>query len=528
MSSEEKILEHGIPLSLSAEEILPSQDINQLASGASVSLFGKFAGRGLDMLRHIALARLLGVGQYGLYSLGWTIFQMIGQFAPLGLNSGVIYFGTRYWPKNPKRLKGVIYQSMGVSLFAGLGFGTLLFFIAPWVATRIFSKPDLSAVLRLVAVTIPLMVGLRVAASASRVSRNMKYAVYAQDVVQGGLALFLGTVFIWFGWGLNGAMVAGLLAFGGAFFLSLVYLKRLFPQVFSSQVKPEFVGRELLTYSLPLSLIAIFQGQMGIAWIGRLFLGAFYPASYVGVFQAVSQANIYFSFIINSFSDIFAPMAATLHHRMEIKRLEEIYRLTTRWGLYICIPTFLVFGFAPREFLIVLFGVGYGFGATALIILSLGQLVNVGTGSFGLLLVMNKHMKKWWAISVGSLVTNLFLSWFLVPLWGIVGAAWASSLGVILMNSLGVIITRYYVGVWPYDRSYIKGLRATVVTVIALILFSFAPIEIPLLRLGFVFILAFGIFAGVLFILGLEEEDYQFFQTLFQRFKTLKNGNLYE
>src|SRR2546429_4299282 len=73
------------------------RDVNKLAAGAGIALGGRMLGRGLLLGVDVALARLLGPVQYGIYVIGWTISRLVQLLSPLGLNSGVIRFGARYW-----------------------------------------------------------------------------------------------------------------------------------------------------------------------------------------------------------------------------------------------------------------------------------------------------------------------------------------------------------------------------------------------------------------------------------------------
>ncbi len=479
---------------------------NQLAGGASVSLFGKIAGAGFDVIAEVVLARWLGPASYGLYGLGGAVLQMIGQFTPLGLSNGVIYYGSKYWTKDDRRLKGVILQSFSVPFLFSVLVGILLYVIAPTLARAVFGKPEFAAVLRWIAFTLPFLVGLKIATAATRISKRMKYSVYAQDLALGALGLLLAVVFLQFGWGLPGAMAAVLLSMGVAFVLALVYVWQCFPKVLSRSVKPVFEGRGLWTYSLATLLVIIFGGQLGTTSIGRLFLGAYAPSSEVGIFQAVSQSASYFSLILLGFNDIFAPMIASLYHAREMRRLEDVYRVSTRWGLYLCLPIFLALGFASRDFLTLLFGQKYAGGSQALMILLIGQFFNVGSGAVGYLLIMARRQKEWLAVSAGSVAANILLNWLLVPRWGIVGCAWAASITTSIMFTLAVLLARRLIGVWPYDRRYVKGLVAAAAAILSLVLLRFAGIEPSLARLAVTVVLSTVVFGGLLLALGIEKE----------------------
>src|SRR5207248_9468602 len=123
-------------------------DVAKLARGAGVALMGKVAGRGVRLLGDVAMARLLGPINFGLYAIGWTISRIVTLVTPLGLNIGVIRYGARYLKKDPARLKGVILQALWCSVAAGTLTGIALFLLAPWIGADIFQKPGVVPVIR--------------------------------------------------------------------------------------------------------------------------------------------------------------------------------------------------------------------------------------------------------------------------------------------------------------------------------------------------------------------------------------------
>ena len=92
-----------------------NSDIAKLAAGASITLVGRIIGRGTHILGQIALARFLGPATFGLYALGWTILRIAGLVAPLGLEHGVIRYGSRNWRTDPSGFRGVLLQSLGLA-----------------------------------------------------------------------------------------------------------------------------------------------------------------------------------------------------------------------------------------------------------------------------------------------------------------------------------------------------------------------------------------------------------------------------
>ena len=116
----------------------------------------------------------------------------------------------------------------------------------------------------------------------------------------------------------------------------------------------------------------------------------------MGVYQAAAQVPLLFSVVLGAFNSMFAPMLVNLRHAGSHERIEELFRVSTKWTVYLCLPAFLVICFVPTSLMkFVVFGRQYASGAIALPILSVGQMVNAATGPVGLLMMMTGHQDRW-------------------------------------------------------------------------------------------------------------------------------------
>ncbi|WP_457651199.1 flippase [Rhodocaloribacter sp.] len=480
-------------------------DAAGLAKGAGITLFGRLAGRGTLLLSQALLARFLGPESFGLYAIGWTLLNMVGLVAVLGLDSGVIYYGARYWRTDTARFKGTLLQSLGLALASGLCIGGVLILLAPWLAEDVFQKPALTGVFRWFAPAFMFLPGMRVAAAATRISKRMLPGVVSEDVTPFVTNLLLIVVFYWMGWQLMGAVTAAVISFGMGLLVGVFYVHKLYPQVFSQRTKAHFRVKVLLAFSLPTLLANAFTFIS--VRIDRLLVGGLRSAAETGLYQTATQSAILFGIVVGSFSTIFMPMIADLYGKREIDRLGELFKISTKWGLYVSLPLFLIMVVAPEDVLNVLFGRAYEAAAPTLRILALGQLVNAATGAVGPLMIMTGHPRQWFYISSVMLVVNVVLNLLLVPTFGIAGAAIANvcALGGLFIS--GLLWIRVSLNIWPYDRRYGKGLVGAILTLGALLLVRSLHMEWAFLNLAVMTVMAVLVFGGALLMFGLADED---------------------
>jgi len=118
--------------------------------------------------------------------------------------------------------------------------------------------------------------------------------------------------------------------------------------------------------------------------------------------------------ILLAFSLIFSPMISSLHHRGEREKLNELFKVSTKWGLYVSLPLVLVVVFMPAQLMRVLYGASYANGDKVLMVLMLAQLINTATGGVAPLLAMTGHQNRLFLRTGLSFVVCIILNVLLV------------------------------------------------------------------------------------------------------------------
>ncbi len=495
------------------------QDVKHVAGGAGLSLIGKVAGRGLSFLTDVILARSLGASLFGLFSIGWTVFRILQMIIPLGFPQGVIKFIPEYEKRDrPDLAKGILTGSFWLSSLTGFLFGMILYLLAPWLSNAVFQKPELIAVFRLFSIFLPFCAILTIASAATRSTLTMKYSVLLEDIGQPLVAIILiaGSIFA-FKFSVEAAILADTISFLLAGVLGVVIVRSLFSLLVSPEVRADLSEiKNVLAFSIPTSLAGVFS--VFVFWVDRLIIGSMLPSAENGVYQAVSQLSMIFVILYAAFNAILGPMFADLYSRKDSGRLQEIYKVGTKWNFYLGIIPFVIFLLQPQNLLSVVYGSDYISGWVALIILAAGQLINCGTGSVGVLLIMSGWQKSWFWLTSAALVVNTVLCFALVPIIGISGAAIGTSISVGGMNIAATIIGKTRTGLWPYDRRFFKGILAGILAALAGIIPSLLHLSDVVLLLVCC-ILVMVVYLIMLYLLGLDKEDRQLFPLLISRLK---------
>jgi O-antigen/teichoic acid export membrane protein len=498
-----------------------SRQTRTLASGAGIALVGKVGGRLLAFAGDILAARILGPVEFGLYAIGWTVLRMVSLFVLMGLENGIIRFSLRQ--EDDTGIRSVVWQSIGAVLLVGGLVGALVFTNAEWLAREVFSKPGLEPVLRLFAPGFLFLPLLSVLAATTRVSRRVIYSVASLDLGQPVLALSLLGAFYLLGGRITAVIGSDIVSAMIATLIALFFVHRLLPNIFRMPMKQRLVLPQVLQFSAPSALAGIFA--VFVVWFGRLIVGYYLPASQGGIYQAASQLSTIFAIVLAAFGAIQAPLYVEAQRKGDWAQLEHHYRVGTKWGLYLSLPVFVTLILMPREIMVTLFGPAYAEGWLALSILSVGQLVNIATGTVGVLLVMTGNNITWLRQSGLAFVVNLALSIILVPRLGIIGSAISTSLSLSLLFISGILRARRLLHIWPYDRRYLKGIRAIVFTGVVLV-----PVKVflhlgPAWELVLIGSLSILLFAGFLVAQKLDEEDWEFIRLARQAASRMMGGS---
>ncbi len=504
------------------QETLPdtqNSDVGSLGTGAGTALIGRLLGRGLHVLTLVFLARWLGAVAFGLYALGLTILRMLGLLATLGLEQGVIRFAPHYAKGDSPNLGRLFSRALVLALAAGALLSVCLYFSAPWLSSTVFHNVRLMLVFRWFSLAFPLISGLAVASAITRVSKRMEFSVSSYELGQPAVNVLILLVSFLLGLRLFGAVIALVASFAVGLVLALYYVQKLYPQTFVLGKSAFPDSRALLAYSIPTCLTGGLS--MMTIWVDRLVVAHFRPPVEVGIYQAVSQISVLFVIILSAFDAILGPMISSLHATNQNARIGEIFRISTKWVLYLSIPLFLFVCLDARGILSTLFGRVYGAGWVALLILLSGQMVNALTGNTGILLVVtgNQNFVLWSCAAMVFL--NTALGFVLTPRWGMAGAAISTAVALISLNAVLLAGVRTRLNLWPYDMRYRKGVLASAVTVVAAIALRRVTIPSPPLNL-FVRLAAITlVWVGALLIQGLDPEDKAFIKLMSGRFQSI-------
>ena len=401
------------------------------------------AGRGLSLLLNFCVqvltVRALIKADFGAFGWALSIVSFCGSFNLLGMGKTV---GRSV---SVHQQRGEARQALGViaiALGAIVGFGVVVVLVAfglrGWLDGRVSHPQSVALLLVLISLApaealdnlFQSMASIFVGARAIFFRRHLlgpllKLAAVTVVLVTDGGVLMLATGYLAAGW-------IGVLVYVTILYRALRRQGWLTPGWWRALPRPT---RSTFAFALPVmstDLAQIFKITVAV-----LCLDAFHDAEAVAAFRAVLPVAGLNLLVLQSFKLMYLPAASRLFAQEATREeIHSMYWRTTLWIALVTFPVFAVCVVLAEPVTVHLFESRYASSGAVLAVLSLGQYFNAATGLNTYTLSVFGRVRVILVNNVAAALAAAGLCFTLVPRYGAVGAAWATSLALILQNLL--------------------------------------------------------------------------------------------
>lgn len=496
------------------------EDAKQLFKQSGISGLGRFGNIFLRYVQAIIVARMLGASSFGLYVLARNTAQVLSIFGTLGLGPTL----TRLIPANVseghERTRQITRYSLVGSLLFSLLIAAGLFVFNNWIAVHIFKQPDLAEALIWFSFVIPILSLVQVGYGILRGHKRIAVRVMAENIVFPVSNIIFILVFGLMGMDVRGVVLAYILAYAVTLIYSGYFIEKI-TSVFGKWRDDEGISKEdrkeVNTLALPLLLSSSLDFVQ--KWADTFMLGILSTAASVGIYTISLRVGAFIQIPLTAMNMIFAPMIAEISATGNRDRLADNYKLVTRAVLHLSLPIFGLILLLPGE-LLAMFGKEFSNGNEALVLICLGQLINVSAGSTGQMLVMTGKARLHMYNSMVFLALTLILNWFLIPRYGILGAAVSNMITLGTMNVMRLIQIYQYLKIHPFSLGFWKAIVVALISIGAMKGFeSLVHLDFIWLRISVISVLFVVIYLVLTFAAGLDEEEKLLFSKLTKKIR---------
>lgn len=401
------------------------------------SLFVNVARAGLAFILAVVLARFMGPSEYGAYSFAFAILMIVAIPAQVGIPQLIVRETAKAQANQDWELMRGLWRWGN---FAVAGFSVLGLLFATAVVVLLMQLGSNAGRLTIIATGIALIPLIALTAVRSSCIRGLRRVVIGQ-LPDGVLRpiIFLGMIGGYLITSEEGALysaesVMGLhvVAATCSLILATLILLKIRPKELSQVGVRRYESKAWRKAVIPLAMIT------GLHLINNyadlVILGIFRQDEEVGIYRAVFQVALLVVFGLQALNQVLHPHFARIYTAKDMLKLQRLVTLSARGILILALPPALILVFFGGPLLELIFGDQYKLGALALSILVIGHLANAAFGSVGALLNMTGHERETVRGLGIAIFVNILLNFILVPLWGMDGAAIATSTSFLIWN----------------------------------------------------------------------------------------------
>lgn len=419
--------------SFTANVLFAGASVKQFAFGSAAAFSVYVVGHGLAFITQLLIARTLGAESYGIYAYVVAWMSLLSYVCALGFNVALvrfvpIYLAAQTWAM----LRGVIqYAERRVALVS-------ITLIALGIAVIQIRGPalplDLKNSFLIGFILVPLWALLWVRCAIVRGLGGIVWALIPVRIVREGLLLIFVCATLLGLSSVVGAplmMTATVASSAVALVVATLAIHRLRPRAIKDVVA-DYRADTWRQAALPLLVVTATEALFNKT--GVLILGWLSETKDAGIYALVFNMALLVVLPRTAVNTIFAPTVSRLYAQ---KKYSELQVLTARAAALslstaVCIAIAIAVLAKP---VLGWFGQEFVAGVLPLHILLIGQLFAASTGSQLQVMAMTGHERGAAKILVASAVASAVICVLFVNLFGLIGAAIATTTALIIWNT---------------------------------------------------------------------------------------------
>jgi O-antigen/teichoic acid export membrane protein len=411
---------------------------------AIVTFLVRLVSAGILYFTQILLARWMGDFQYGVFVVVWTGAVILGSLACLGIHTAVLRFVPEYLERNQlSLLRGVLIGSrvqgaIAATIFAVIG-GLGLYAFGDRLSSYYLVPLYLSAV------TLPM---LTIAEIQDGLSRSFSWAdlsLWPTYIVRP--VLILGTMWaaVTLGWVPDAitAMAAVIAATYVTSIGQLIWLERRIRQTVPAGPRSY---RPIHWTGIALPIFVVEGFFFLLTNVDVLIVAQLMEPDKVAIYFAAAKTMALVHFIYFAVKAGGAQRFSKYYASGDHARLAAFVRDTLHWTFWPSLAMAAAVAVAGEP-LLLLFGENFASGYPLLLILSVGLLVRASIGPAETLLAMAGQQRICALVYTGAFALNVVLNFQLIPVLGLIGAATATTITLIVETICLYFITSRRLGI---------------------------------------------------------------------------------
>ncbi len=391
------------------------------------------------LLLRIVLGKELGPSGLGLYTLVFTIYMFGMQYAAFGISSALIKYVAEY-NDDLSKITGFVSSGIVGSFVTGSFMSVLMYLLSGFISIQFFHNPEMVDLLRITALCFPFIAMQKAVIGTLNGLRKMKlYAIV--NIVQHGSVMVVSIALVMLlNMGVKGAvigLVAPTIVVG---LLSLVFIREYFA---FEQVILHTVLKKVLWFGFYI-VLADSIGMLNVQ-IDSLMVGHFMNETEVGYYAVAVLFVEGIRLIPDSVQKVVTPAIANYYGKNDYINIIKIIKTSVLRVFVITLLASLSILLLGQFLIEMLFTEDFLPAYEPLLILLVGSLIYGPISSINGTLPGIGKVDVMFKISLICALMNIVLNIFMIPKYGITGAAIATSTSLIFTALIRVYFIKVYI-----------------------------------------------------------------------------------
>lgn len=387
------------------------------------------------------IARKYNSTGVGYYSIANSTLLILGVIAAMGTNMSILRFVGKYNSEKERfKLPKLYATNIKIALPFSILIGAVSYFFAS-EASNLFSSSDQYAqAIQLIGITLPFFTINFINVEFIRGLKQLKISEFARSVSRP--LTILAALIVYWNTAIPNIFIVYFFCFGELLNFSIstitvvIHIRRITPSP-SNNDSPSY--KELFGISFPMMITMITGTLMSTL---SLFILQYYGSTEdVGIYSIAFRVSQLIAIVLLVVNTIAAPKFSELFWNKKHEELQRIMNQSVKIMFWGGLTLAVIIGLGS-SFLLELFGSDFLSGQLALLILILGQLFNAATGSVSLFMNMSGHQNKLRNLVLITLGFQITASFIIIPQYGLLGAAIATTGGSIIRNLLCILYVK--------------------------------------------------------------------------------------
>jgi O-antigen/teichoic acid export membrane protein len=407
--------------------------LKEILSKGLFFIFFRLGGIIAGYLYTLFITLNFGAEVYGLVALSFSVFLIIGVFGRLGYDTNIVKYFSNDANHN---MHSTFFRALINSFVLSSALSYLIYEFRIYLVFKLFEdpKPELITFLPWILLSIPFWSITLISASYLRaMGRNNAFAFFNNPIRF--LISLLGILFLYY-FVSDSPIITVQSHFFAILISAVISLSYVLKAMGKLNFKTNTNSWNFLKDSFPMMLASSIMVILG--WIDTFVMGIYDTNENVGIYNVCLKVSTLTLFTLQAINSILAPKIAKAYAKGQEEEFKSFINFATKINFLISVAVIILI-LIFNKFLLGLFGDEFLSGKTILFILCAGQLITSFSGPVGVILQMIGKHRVFKNVVLIALVLNIVFTIWLTPIYGGIGAAFATVISIAFWNLASVI-----------------------------------------------------------------------------------------